>query len=616
MSVLSRFTKELQVGLRTLRHLVGRRALNVCSTLGLVLAATSAAAADETLSPGGSAPTEAAPAPAPSAEDAAKERTRVAIDLAKQKQWGAALAEAQEARRLFATWQSTILIARSLNELARFDESLDAYALLLRDHEVELKKDKAGAVRYAAVLQEIEKLRKLVGKIEINGAEPGAMIVVDLKWRGNYPLLEPLRVASGSHVVRVYKEGYEPFETRIEVAGGNTEQVVAPLVKLKVTGTLQVFEETGKTLNVVVDGLDLGETGREGWQGILAPGDHTVLLQGEGDIGTLPVPVNVKPNAVTPLRLSAQALRSSFKIYTAPANATVAFDRVNVGRGLWAGKVSVGKHRVEIAAEGFVLQVKELEFQEGKPEKLDVTLERDPLSPLWKDNRGRFFVEAAAGPGLVPSFGGAIAAATSAPGIALMATARGGYRFPSGFVLGIDAGYGALWQSVADRTTSLRPVGIPDLESGTVTDTLSLRGVLLGASGGVRIGKDRPLTVRLGAGAMIGTFRDHRAGTFTTRPRSAAPEAVSYDVILTQRQPVVSVYVAPEVRMGFPLRERLELSVGLRGIVLVTPNTPKWKPDETLANASTSGFASFADDELLGQVVVAVEPDVGIRYEF
>jgi len=65
-----------------------------------------------------------------------------------------------------------------------------------------------------------EELRKLVGTIEIEEAEPGATIVIDGQNRGDYPPLVPLRVGRGSHTVRVHKAGFVPFETRVDVAGG------------------------------------------------------------------------------------------------------------------------------------------------------------------------------------------------------------------------------------------------------------------------------------------------------------------------------------------------------------------------------------------------------------
>ncbi|HRI65581.1 MAG TPA: PEGA domain-containing protein [Polyangium sp.] len=144
------------------------------------------------------------------------------------------------------------------------------------------------------------------------------------------------------------------------------------------------------------------------------------------------------------MRLTAEKLTSKVSIQTSPVNAELALDGVSLGRGLWSGKLRPGKHRVEIAADGFVLQVRDLDLRDGQQEKIETTLERDPLSPLWKDNRGRFFVEGSLGPMFVPTLGGDVASCTECsalPGFGVSVQARGGYRFPSGFVVGVDAGF-------------------------------------------------------------------------------------------------------------------------------------------------------------------------------
>src|SRR5262249_20181463 len=166
-------------------------------------------------------------------------------------------------------------------------ESLGMYEALLREFPDLPADTKATAQR------EIVELRGLVGTIEIDGAELGAGVSVDGESRGDYPLLEPLRVRVGGHVVRVYKEGFEPFERRLDIAGGQRAQVTAHLRALRneEIGRLQVVELGGKELDVLVDGVAVGKTPR--WEGPVAVGNHVVTLRGEGDLGTQPVSVPV-----------------------------------------------------------------------------------------------------------------------------------------------------------------------------------------------------------------------------------------------------------------------------------------------------------------------------------
>src|SRR5258706_542611 len=82
----------------------------------------------------------------------------------------------------------------------------------------------------------------------ITPAEPGAAITIDGQSRGEFPALAPLRVATGSHAVRVTKEGFESFATRVEVAGGQSVRVVARLHALTRSGRLRVAEQRGRVL--------------------------------------------------------------------------------------------------------------------------------------------------------------------------------------------------------------------------------------------------------------------------------------------------------------------------------------------------------------------------------
>jgi hypothetical protein len=105
----------------------------------------------------------------------------------------------------------------------RFDEALDLFEALLRDYPDLAPADRALAER------EIADLSLHVGSLAIEGAEAGARIVVDSRERGVFPLAAPLRLAVGSHVVRVSKVGFSPLERTIEIASGRATGIDAKL---------------------------------------------------------------------------------------------------------------------------------------------------------------------------------------------------------------------------------------------------------------------------------------------------------------------------------------------------------------------------------------------------
>ncbi|MDC0676551.1 PEGA domain-containing protein [Sorangium atrum] len=161
------------------------------------------------------------------------------IALRDQERWADALTEFQTSRSLFMTLNGTTNAAACLIQLERYLEAIELYESALNDFSERLKgEDKRD------ILLVVKLLYNAVGTIGIAGAEPGATLLLDGLSRGELPLGAPLRVPRGLHTVRVVKAGYQPFEQRLDVDGGETVQVTARLIRLKETGTLEIAEPT------------------------------------------------------------------------------------------------------------------------------------------------------------------------------------------------------------------------------------------------------------------------------------------------------------------------------------------------------------------------------------
>ena len=556
-------------------------------------------------------------ADAPDAKDAQekKAQARAHFDMGKQLSnegtWPAALAEFLASRELYPTWGNTLGAASSLRKLGRFDEALDMFEVLLRDFSGALPAD----VRTAAQ-REIVELRGLVGTIEIDGAELGAAITVDGRSRGEYPAPSPLRVASGTHVVRVSKEGYEPFEARVDVAGNRTARVTAALRPLAASGRLRVTEQAGAALEVVVDG---DRVGTAPWEGPLAPGEHVVLLRGEGDLGTLPVSVTVKRDDTVRISLSAEKLTSRIRVEPEPAIASVAIDGVTVGQGTWEGRLRAGKHKLEIASPGFLPSVRDVVLADGTREVLRVPLARDPASPFWSKPPppSRFLAEIAGGVPIVPTFGGDIAGAcaggcTADPGIGAYVAVRGGYELSSGFAFGLLAGFLFAEQRVTGRAATLKPVGIDTPAQGTLDDTIAIRrGLLLGPWVGFSIGERFPFHARVAAGPLLAWIGDTRSGAFD--PVREGPSYAVGPLSTTTFAPYI--HVTPDVRLGYRVTPRFEVGVGVEALVLIALTEPAWD-DRRSINAGADGIGTFPAERTTGGVVFGIAPGASLRYDF
>src|SRR5262245_56219686 len=206
-----------------------RRIPRVIVPLSIVVCAGAARAQKPPPPPAPAAPSaaaSAAPAASAEAEAEAKEHFDKGRKLLVDGAFAAALAEFLESRRLFPSRAATTSAAVCLRKLERYDEALALMEAVLRDF-----RDLPEEVKTAAQKQILE-LRDLVGTIEISGAEPGASIIVNGQVKGEFPLLAPLRVPAGSHLVRIYKEGFETLSVRVDVAGQGTATVPARMKRL------------------------------------------------------------------------------------------------------------------------------------------------------------------------------------------------------------------------------------------------------------------------------------------------------------------------------------------------------------------------------------------------
>lgn len=553
-------------------------------------------------------------APAPKKEDAApsdearkaeaEERFKRGLAHVKDQRWSSALAEFMESRRLFPTRSSAQNAAFCLQQLKRFDEALDLYEGVLRDYpDMDEAKQKEA-------LKAIADLKPLVGAVEVEGAEPGATILVDGVQRATFPAAAPIRVIAASHVVRVFKRGFQPFEQRVEVAGRGTARVEAKLSPLTESGTLKIADADGRELSVLVDNVEVGKTP---FEGLLAVGKHVVVLRGEGGLGTPPTAAPIEQNKTTTLALKAVPLEGRLRVQPSPAGALVTIGAVPVGLGTWEGALPVGKHRVEISADGFLPIRRDVDLTKDEPAVVSVVLERDESDARWRVP-GKIAFEASGAVNLFPSYFGNTTdgcgdGCSQSVGLGALALVHASYEFPSGIGLGVTGGYVFATQSVDGRTTAVRPVGLPPRE-GSVTDVVRAQGGLAALHVSYHFGDRAPVLLRLAAGPWFGFLRDERVGSFSLS------DGFSYQAGPAIQEPfAVYLAVTPEVRFFYRFAEKFELSLGLATPVLVSLTRPQWDPSKEV-DAAVDGIGAFNGEDLTGPVFFLASPGLGARYAF
>ncbi len=189
-------------------------------------------------------------------KEEAREHFQRGLSLFDTEAWDPALAEFKRAHELYPTRAALKNAAQCLRLLRRYDEALDAFEELLALPNLSKDEQELGE-------REASALRKLVGSVVIADAAAGASIVIDGRPRGTTPAA-PLRVAIGTHAVRVSREGFEPFFAQINVAGDESVLVSAHLVRLlaQTTPLSTAVPPPEPTTNLLVPaGITLGLAG-------------------------------------------------------------------------------------------------------------------------------------------------------------------------------------------------------------------------------------------------------------------------------------------------------------------------------------------------------------------
>ncbi len=558
----------------------------------------------------------AQPAPAPPAEtppaadaseakkDEARNHFELGLSHLDREEWSAALVEFQMSRALFPSKGNTKNTAICLRKLGRFDESLDLFETLLRNF------PDLSATERTLATREIEDLRASVGTLELLGAPAGASVTIDGVDRGQTPFGAPLRLAAGSHGLRVSQQGSLTFEARVDLVGRQAAVVQVRLTPLMQAGHLRVTEHGGSALDIVVDGAVAGRT--PSWEGTLQPGNHIVYLRG-GTRGTQPTGIGIRMDEVTTLDLTAEELGGELRVEPEPRSATVSIDGVAVGRGAWEGRLRVGSHRVTVTEEGYAPYAQEVSLAEHAKQVVVGIIE-----PLSGHRLGAFAFELDVGVPLGFLVGGDLQKACKAPcaagfPVGFQGLVHGAYSFRSGFGLGIHAGYALLFRSMNGLSETItQGTQPPHVSVGTAQSAERLGVFLVGADAQYKVGQAWPLTLRLGAGVAVGSMREARTGSFVDSKGghyllgNGAGEAQSSKAIYFD--------VAPEIRFGRRFGEHVELNVGVQLAVLTALSTPAWDGTQT-AYAGGDGIGLFPTQSQTGKVVVLGVPGVGFKVE-
>jgi len=558
--------------------------------------------------------------PAAQAEATAKEEARKHFDqglaLFDRGSLDAAFPEFEKSISIFPTRAAIKNAALCLRRLNRFAEAVDMNERLLAFPGV--SEEEKGIAN-----GELAQLRPVVGNIIVEGVQPGATITIDSKPAGTTPLAGPLHVPVGTRVVRILKAGFETFEQRVEAAGGKDVTVRAVLAPLELSGWLLVEEASGYNVDVILDGTVVGKTP---WRGLIATGEHLVVLRGDKRQGTQPARIEVRQSQVTNMLVIAEELSSDLKVKSELPGGEIRVDGVLVGRDNWEGRVRAGSHRVEIGGNGYAMAERRIDVAPGKTETLSFAPTIEAPRTFWEENPA--FIEAGGSFLIGQSFGAiadCAAPCTTTVPMGGSGTVRGGLTIRNRWLVGLDMGFLSVQQTVSNRGIKIDPAGI-DLvtaNQGTDRDILTKQGFTAGIGVGVKFGDRFPVGIRVGIGGFFGGFSDQRSGRFNTNPPMGATlpngtQAVQteYPISTTQGSTLTAFYVMPEIRAGVRVKKNLDIMLVVGGTLLISPDAPKWVEEESIVEAGTDGLATFKDEKLAERVQFIGASGLLVNYRF
>jgi len=459
-----------------------------------------------------------------------------------------------KSRALVPSVPNTLNAALCLSKLGRDAESFELYESLLTKLGAKLSVARADAIR-----AEVARLLPKLGSIHVNSNVVGARLVIDGRVRGTLPLLTPVRVKPGNHVVKVFKELYEPFETLISgLAAGEMKTVRADLQPLLTHGRLGVDTPALRGAQVYVDGAPVGVVP---WEGLLAPGPHRLFVR-RGEFGSAPIQVNVVEGQLVSATAQLQPLGPVMRVQIDPVTARLAINSTAVGRGQWSGRLPIGSHQLEAHETGYVSVSRTLQVGPHSASRVRLKLEVDSAHPRWGRTEGTVWFDLFGGFAVSPSLASSAELSCGCEdcgrgqctdrGVALggLVGLRGGYEFPFGLSVEFAGGYLSLATELSrDFAASFTPNGHqPVATSYSLTEKLHMHGPLVGGGVGYRYAFSELFEFR--SHLLVGAFFP-QTGDSVSGTASAGANTVDATVLGSgQYVGSVDLFVMPEAHLG------------------------------------------------------------------
>ena len=261
--------------------------------------------------------------------------------------------------------------------------------------------EKSELVEPGRKVEVLAQLKAKEGDLEVRSEPPGGKVYLDGKYMGETPLYLP-RIGLGRYSVLIVKEGYVPYEERVEIKGADRKTVRASL-KSK-AGELGISLKTsGASLHIDGKSTEVGPSNYVEKE--LSPGTYKIRVAKEG-YETWEGDIAVKAGERVEVSIELRMKGGELLVRTEPSGALIYLGGKSVGTGSYEGKeLSAGPYKIRVTKEGYEAWEGDVVIEGGKKAEVLAKLkeidwaQRSCEAPVWnlgdswtyKDAAGKFW---------------------------------------------------------------------------------------------------------------------------------------------------------------------------------------------------------------------------------
>jgi|GEM_PF-2123539 len=313
-----------------------------------------------------------------SAQKEARERFSKGVEFFNNGEYAAALAEFHWAYEVSPHYMVLYNIGRCYSKLGKHIEAISYFEKYLSEGGDKLPKS-----RIEEVQAELKSLKQIIALLDITVNVKDAIISIDGKEVGTFPLKEMVKVEPGPHTISATAEGYKSSSKDIVVASGATTKINFELIQVVKWAKLKVESDAPGSI-VVIDGK---EVGKSPWEGSVKAGKHSVEIKAKGykmEAKEIVLEADEERLLTFHPQIAGKPSRLILKSNVQGAEVFI--------EGKRSGAIPIkpldfpaGIVRVKVMAPGYITWEGDIELAEGKALTADVKLTRDKkrISQAW-----------------------------------------------------------------------------------------------------------------------------------------------------------------------------------------------------------------------------------------